>query len=44
MSNKEPRELGTVILTSSITKSENVSGKLLEDGSSIEVDGTCYSR
>ena len=38
------RDLGTVILTKSITKKEELVGKILEDGNSVETNGTTYSR
>ena len=38
------RELGTVILTKSITKKEPVVGKILENGNAVECNGTTYNR
>lgn len=44
MSENTPRSLGTVILTKSITKSENLEGKILDDGSSVDVNGEHFER
>ena len=38
------RDLGTVILTKSITKKGELVGKILEDGNSVETNGTTYTR
>ena len=38
------RDLGTVILTKSITNKEELVGKMLPDGNSVETNGTTYSR
>ena len=38
------RDLGTVILTKSITKKGELVGKILEDGNSVETNGTTYRR
>ena len=44
MSEEGKRELGTVILTSSVTKGEQKVGKILPDGNSIECEETTYNR
>ena len=36
--------MGTVILTKSITKKGELVGKILEDGNSVETNGTTYTR
>ena len=38
------RELGTVILTKSITRKEELVGKMLPDGNSVETNGVTYNR
>ena len=38
------RDLGTVILTKSITNKEELVGKMLPDGNSVETNGTTYNR
>ena len=37
------RELGTVILTKSITRKEELVGKMLPDGNSVETNGVTYN-
>ena len=44
MSEQGKRDLGTVILTSSITKGEPKTGKMLPDGNQVESEGRTFSR
>ena len=44
MSEQGKRDLGTVILTSSITKGEPKTGKMLPDGNQVESEGKTFSR
>ncbi len=38
------RDLGTVILTSSITKKDEIVGKMCDDGNSVVSNNVTYSR
>ena len=44
MSEQGKRDLGTVILTPSITRGEPKTGKMLPDGNQVESEGKTFSR
>ena len=44
MSEQGKRDLGTVILTSSITRGEPKTGKMLPDGNQVECEGKTFNR